>query len=127
MYDFFVEHYSFDESGVGQRFTGLLLHLHVIDVNLVSIGSLLGNLENRVHREFCHCLFVFGENLARQRDLSHFPKSRLVNWIDLDSNSIEHLECSVRSLPVSIDYYSWMDSLVDQSLRLLEQLPSHNN
>ena len=66
MNNFLVENYSLDQSGISQRFAGLLLYLYIIDVYLVSVRSFFGNLENCVYREFRHCFLVFGENLARQ-------------------------------------------------------------
>src|SRR2546425_4130785 len=74
---FLVKDYPLDEGCVSQRFAWFLLNFHVVDIDLVPVGGFFGNLENRVHGEFCHGLLVFGEYLLAKDTSATFRSNAL--------------------------------------------------
>src|SRR2546427_1794115 len=123
MHAFLVDDDAVDELRVRDR-TALLLHdLNIVIVDEVrSVGALLRDRRHRLHRGVGQELLVAAGGLGRHRRHSDLLQGVEVLDRNLRRDLLENLAGLLRGLAVPGRNHGRMDVLVDQVLRLLEQL-----
>ncbi len=89
--DFLVERDSRDELGVQHGAAGLLLDLHVVDVDLVAVAGLFRDLRDRVHHQACEERRVIGDELRLHAGRSDLDEVRPRGGVHLLRNLFEDL------------------------------------
>src|SRR5712692_9220814 len=125
---FLVDDDAVDECRVRDG-TALLLHdLNVVIVDEVrTVGSLLGDRRHRLHGDVRQELLVAARGLGRHR--GHRDLLQGVDFLDRDlrRDLLENLVGLLRGLAIPGCDRGRMDVLVDEVLRLLEQLPRQDD
>src|SRR5712691_7699208 len=125
---FLVDDDAVDECRVRNR-TALLLHdLNIVIVDEVrTVGSLLGDRRHCLHGDVRQELLMAARGLGRHR--GHRDLLQGVDFLDRDlrRDRLENLVRLLRGLAIPGCDHGRMDVLVDEVLRLLEQLPRQDD
>src|SRR2546422_5332097 len=127
MDNFFVNDNPSYQSSVEEALSLLLHQLNIVDICCVSIASLLHNLRDGFNRNIGKMFRARAQPLTMHRSNSDLPKRLRIVKLDRHSYLVQCFYSIVGGFSVACSYNSWMEPLVQKTLRFLQQLPGQND